>query len=187
MRGVRNTDLSCVFGLLFMTNVIDSCKRKNEFSFTRSSFLRGMINQMIPEVFTVTLSSIFSFAIAFSDIKTGTVPRIAFVFAFPVFFTLCLLSKDPHSPAVLAASALLGLFVFLSVYLVSGKKLGLADVWYSALIGLVMGPWRWYVAVFCACIAGIIYMIAFKKHKIPFIPLMALGSVVVSIFQIFLQ
>jgi prepilin signal peptidase PulO-like enzyme (type II secretory pathway) len=146
-----------------------------------------MDNQMIPVIFIKLLFSIFSFAIALSDFRTGMVPRIAFVLAFPVFFVLCLLSEDPHPPGVLAVGALFGFFVFLAAYFVSGKKLGLADVWYSALIGLILGPWWWYAAVFCACIAGIIYMLAFKKHKIPFIPLMALGSVVASIFQFFLQ
>jgi prepilin signal peptidase PulO-like enzyme (type II secretory pathway) len=131
------------------------------------------------------LFSIFSFAIALSDIKTGMVPRVVFVIAFPVFAVLCLLSEDPRPPVVLAAGALLGFSVFLTAYFVSGKKLGLADVWYSALIGLVLGPWLWYAAVFCACIAGIIYMLAFKKRKIPFIPLMAIGSFAASIFQIF--
>jgi len=146
-----------------------------------------MIYQMIPEIFIKLLFSIFSFAIALSDIKTGMVPRIAFVFAFPVFFVLCLLSEVPHPPEVLTAGALLGLFVFLVVYFVSGKKLGLADVWYAALIGLVLGLWLWYAAIFCACIAGIIYMLVFKKRKIPFVPLMTFGSVVASIFQILSQ
>jgi len=146
--------------------------------------MRGILIKMISEILIKLLFSIFSFAIALSDIKTGMVPRIAFVFTFPVFFVLCLLSEVPHPPEVLAAGALLGLFVFLTAYLVSGKKLGLADVWHSALIGLVLGPWLWYATVFLACIAGISYMIAFKKRKIQFIPLMAIGSVAASIFQI---
>jgi len=140
---------------------------------------------MIPAMFIKVLFSIFSFAIALSDIKTDMVPRIAFVFAFPIFFVLCLLSEEPHSPAVLAAGALLGLFIFLLAFAVSGKRLGLADVWYAALIGLVLGPWWWYEAMFCACGSGIIYMLASKKRKIPFIPLMALGSVIVIFFHFF--
>jgi len=147
--------------------------------------LRGMDNMMISVILMKLLFSIFSFAIALSDIKTGMVPRIAFVFAFPVFLILCLLSDDHNPPEVLATGALLGLFVFLAAYLVSKKKLGLADVWYAALVGLVLGPWWWYAAVLFACITGIIYMLTSKKRKIPFIPLMAFGSVVASIFQIF--
>jgi len=142
---------------------------------------------MISIIFIKLFFSIFSFSIALSDVKTGMVPRIAFVLAFPVFFALCLLAEEPCPPEILVTGALIGFFVFLAAYFVSGKKLGLADVWYSALIGLVLGPWLWYAAVFFACIAGITYMLAFKKRKIPFIPLMALGSITVGIFQNFLQ
>jgi len=140
---------------------------------------------MIPVILIKLLFSIFSFAIALSDIKTGMVRRMAFVIAFPVFFTLCILSENPRPPEVMIAGTMLGLLVFLATYFISGKKLGLADVWYAALIGLVLGPWWWYAAVFCACIAGIIYMLAFKKRKIPFIPLMALGSAIVNFFHFF--
>jgi prepilin signal peptidase PulO-like enzyme (type II secretory pathway) len=142
---------------------------------------------MISGLAVKILFFIFSFAIALSDIKNGEVPRIAFVIAFPVFFILCLLSANSHSALVILAGALLGVSVFLLAFIISGKKLGLADVWYAALIGLVLGPWLWYAAMLCACIAGIVYILVSGRRKIPFIPLMALGSVVVSVFQIFSQ
>jgi len=137
---------------------------------------------MISGLVVKILFSIFSFAITVSDFKTGGVPRIAFVFAFPVFFVLCLLSGNSQSALVMLAGTLLGLSVFLLVFIISGKKLGLADVWYAALIGLMLGPWLWYAAMFCACIAGFVYILVSGRRKIPFIPLMALGSVAASIF-----
>jgi len=142
---------------------------------------------MISGLVVKILFSIFSFAIAVSDIKIGEVPRIAFVLAFPVFFILCLLSENFHSVGIMFAGALLGLFVFLLAFVISGKRLGLADVWYAALIGLVLEPWYWYAAMSCACIVGIVYILVSGRCKIPFIPLMALGSVAASIFQIFPQ
>jgi prepilin signal peptidase PulO-like enzyme (type II secretory pathway) len=140
---------------------------------------------MISGLAVKIIFSIFSFTIAVSDLKTGAVPRIAFVFAFPVFFVLCLLSEDSHSALIILAGALLGLSIFLFAFVISGKRLGLADVWYSAFIGLVLGPWMWYAAMFCACIAGIVYILGSGRRRIPFIPLMALGSVAASTFQIF--
>jgi len=140
---------------------------------------------MISMLAVKILFSIFSFAIAVSDLKTGGVPRIAFGFAFPVFFVLCLLFGISSSVLIMLAGALLGLSVFLLAFMVSGKRLGLADVWYAALIGLVLGPWLWYAAMFCACIAGIVYILVSGRRKIPFIPLMALASAAASIFQIF--
>jgi Flp pilus assembly protein protease CpaA len=149
------------------------------------SYLRAVRKfMMISEIVVKIIFSIFSFTIAVSDLKTGAVPRIAFVFVFPVFFVLCLLSEDSHSALIMLEGALLGLLVFLLAFVISGKRLGLADVWYSALIGLVLGPWLWYAAMFCACIGGILYILGSGRRRIPFIPLMALGSVGVSVFQI---
>jgi len=140
---------------------------------------------MISELFVKILFSIFSFAIAVSDVKTGAVSRLAFIFAFPIFFALCLLSGNSHSAVIMIAGALLGLLVFLLAFAISGKRLGLADVWYAALIGTVLGPWLWYAAMFCACIAGMVYILVSGRRRIPFIPLMALGSVAAIIFHIF--
>jgi hypothetical protein len=138
---------------------------------------------MISELAVKIFFYIFSFAIAVSDIKTGVVPRIVFAFAFPAFFLLCLLPGNSRSAAIMFAGALLGLIVFLLAYIISGKRLGLADVWYAALTGLVLGPWLWYAAMFCACSIGIVYILVSGRRRIPFVPLMALGSAAVNIIQ----
>jgi len=135
---------------------------------------------MIPGLIWKLFFVIFSVAIAAADIKTGRVPRLAFIFAFPLFFILKLL-LDEHLPAwEPVVGGLAGFSIFLLVFFISGKKLGLADVWYSGLIGIVLGPWWWYAAMGSACIAGIIYFLISKQRRIPFIPLMALGSIIVS-------
>jgi len=140
---------------------------------------------MISGLAVKILFSIFSFAISVSDIKTGAVPRIAFVAAFPAFFVLCLLTGNSRSAVILLAGALLGLIIFLFAFFISGRKLGLADVWYAALTSMVLGPLWWYTAMFCACIAGVVYIFVSRRRKIPFIPLMALGSTIAIFFQIF--
>jgi Flp pilus assembly protein protease CpaA len=170
-----------------MTNVIIFFRRQNVFSFARSRFQKGILkrisNMMISELAVKIFFYIFSFIIAVSDIKTGMVPRIAFVFAFPAFFVLCLLSGNSRSAAIMFAGALLGLVVFLLAFAISGKRLGPADVWYAALTGMVLGPWQWYAAMFCACFIGIVYILVSGRRKIPFLPLMALGSAAANIFQ----
>ena len=138
---------------------------------------------MVSEVLFKALFAVFSFAIAVADIKTGMVPRIAFILAFPLFFVLGLLLPAPQPPEEALVGALSGLLVFLTAFFVSKKRLGLAGVWYSALTGLVLGPWRWYAAMCCACAAGIIYILVSRRRQIPFIPLMALGSVIMSVVQ----
>jgi len=131
----------------------------------------------------ITLFVTFSFAIALLDVKTGAVPRVAFIIAFPVFFTLNMIRVERHSLLMIIAGTLLGLFIFSLAFFISKKKLGLADIWYSGLIGLVLGPLWWYPAIGIACVAGVSCVFMFKKRRIPFIPCMAAGSVTVSIVK----
>ena len=140
---------------------------------------------MMTAILSKTLFTVFSFIIAIADIKTGMIPRLAFILAFPVFLALGLLQNETFSILATLAGALLGLIVFLLAYFISRKRLGLADVWYSALIGLVLGPLWWYAAMGFACVIGIIYMFVSRQKKIPFIPLMALGSVTMEIIRTF--
>ena len=138
---------------------------------------------MIPEILLKLLFAVFSLSVAASDIKTGMVPRIAFILAFPIFLTLNLLQTEGNSSLMVIAGALLGFFVFILAFFISGKRLGLADVWYSTIAGLVLGPWWWYAAMCCACFFGMIYMIVSKRRQIPFIPLMAFGAVAMNLIQ----
>jgi prepilin signal peptidase PulO-like enzyme (type II secretory pathway) len=143
-------------------------------------------SHMAIEALSKLLFFLFSAAVAFMDIKTGAVPRIAFVLAFPLFFILKLVSDAPLWPSI--AGALAGLSVFLLAFFISKKKLGLADVWYSSLIGLALGLWHWYIAVSFACLLGIAYILLLKKPfsfkpSIPFIPFMAAGAAAAVIIE----
>ena len=137
---------------------------------------------MLQEVLSMALFFVFSFGITLADIRKGEVPRVAFVIAFPIFFVLRVgWGRFPLWES--AAGMLAGLSVFLFAFFISGGKLGLADVWYSALIGLVLGPRRWYGAACLACAGGAIALLVIGKHRIPFIPFMALGSVAMIFIQ----
>ena len=129
--------------------------------------------------------SFFSILIAGADIKTGAVPRAAFVFAFPFFFTLKILPAGLTPIWLTIAGLLVGLMFFLLVFFISKKKLGLADVWYSALTGMILGPFWWYAAIGSACFTGIVYMVISKRRIIPFIPFMAAGSIAAVMVQFF--
>ena len=130
------------------------------------------------------LFAIFSIAIAASDIKTGAVPRLAFAIAFPVLLTAKTIVSGSGSMRESSIGLLIGLAIFLLAFFFLKARLGLADVWYSALTGMMLGPLWWYAAVGTACAGGIIYMIASGKRQIPFIPFMAAGSITVIIIQI---
>ena len=138
---------------------------------------------MISGIFWKLLFAVFSLTIAISDIKTNRVPRAAFIIAFPVLLVLKLFSDEQLPYWEPIAGCMAGFFIFILVFFVSGRKLGLADVWYSTIIGLVLGPWWWYAAMGGACITGIMYVFITKQRRIPFIPFMALGSIVMSIIR----
>ncbi|MDR1804394.1 MAG: prepilin peptidase [Treponema sp.] len=132
--------------------------------------------------FSMALFYAFSMVIALADIEEEEVPRVVFAAAFPVFFALRVgWGLFPVQEA--AAGLLVGLGFFLLARLVSRGKLGLADVWYSALIGMVLGPRRWYGAICLACAGALILLLASGKRRVPFIPFMAAGSIAISILQ----
>ena len=145
---------------------------------------------MVSMIFIRILFALFSIHIARADIKTGAVPRLAFILAFPFFIMLKALLKDGNQLLENIFAALAGLMVFLLAYFLSGRRLGLADVWYSALIGLVLGLYWWYAAIGLACVTGIAYIIVAiitaNKRQIPFIPCMAFGSITMIIIKGFL-
>jgi len=62
------------------------------------------------------LFALFSFAITVADIKSGMVPRIAFMIAFPFFFTILMLQAEHLPLFVVFAGILIGLLVFILIF-----------------------------------------------------------------------
>ena len=90
----------------------------------------------------------------------------------------------------LISSIFAGLF-FLIVHLITKQNLGFGDVKYSVVIGYFLGINFWIIAIFLACLCGIIiYLLGKKFHnwnkttKIPFGPFMSISSIVVKIGSI---
>ena len=141
------------------------------------------IKLMAIKALITVLFVIFSCLIALGDIKTESVPRIAFVIAIPVFLALKLLPRSQYTLFDSLAGLFAGLATFLLAFFVSGGKLGLADVWYSALAGLVLGPGNWYAAMDFACAAGMVFILVSGRRSIAFIPFMALGSIIMVFYD----
>jgi len=138
---------------------------------------------MTLEFILTIIFTLFSAAIAVMDCKTEKVPRMAFIGVFPVLFALRFLPDMGSFPYYSFIGMVIGLAVFLLAYVLSKKKLGLADAWYSGIIGFVLGPLWWYAAISIACVLGILYMLFSKKIKMPFIPLMAIGGITANIIK----
>ncbi|GHT57787.1 hypothetical protein FACS1894109_10690 [Spirochaetia bacterium] len=119
---------------------------------------------------------LFSVYISLLDIRTGRIPRLLLWAAILLALLLKILITPGSLPLGSLTGGLLGTALFLLAYLVSGKKLGLADVWYAGLIGIVLEPLRLYAALGVSCVLAIVFILITKKHSIPFIPFMAAGS-----------
>ena len=132
-------------------------------------------------IFQKILFVIFSLFISVLDIVKGAIPRVLFIFVFITFFVVYILTEKLNSLTGNFLGAFSGLTVFILAYFLSHKKLGLADIWYSALIGFVVGPYKWFASIAIACIAGVVFILATKKNSIPFIPFMAIGSIITCI------
>ena len=115
---------------------------------------------MIPEMIVCVVFTAFSIFMSFQDIKTQKVSRwcsvallVAAVVARLVFF-------EGEERVGYVASACIAIVVFWAVRLITKKKLGLADVFYSGSSGALLGFNYWLASCAIACVAaaGVIYL-----------------------------
>ncbi len=148
------------------------------------------------EALDLSIIAIFSFfSILFSivDIKSGEIPRIysiamlCLVLILKIFVAFAV-DYSAHSALQKILSIISGgvfaLFAFTLVFLVCRGKMGLADIWFSCGMGMVLGIYAFIVAVLIACVlAFLFYVILFITKKgrrtsrmsLPFIPFLSIG------------
>jgi prepilin signal peptidase PulO-like enzyme (type II secretory pathway) len=131
---------------------------------------------MYKAVVLYSLYGLFSLYVSLADIKTGFIPRPLMLWAIVFFIILKSLFFGVSGFRTALLGGLAGSLVFLGVFFWSRKKLGLADVWYACIMGVILGPFRWYQAISAACAAGLCFMILFRRRSVPFIPFMAAGN-----------
>ncbi len=137
-------------------------------------------------------------AILFSifDIKNGEVPRIFSVvmlfvvllsnilIVFTTEFTAQIVLQRFFQTIIDGAFALL---TFAFAFFICKGKMGLADVWFSCAMGMVLGVRGFIIAALVACvIAFMFYCLIFASKKgrqhrmsLPFIPFLSVGFFVV--------
>lgn len=122
---------------------------------------------------------LFSLYLSLRDIRYGKVSRALLWLALLTALVVRVLVRGMVALPVAAAGGALGIGFFLLVFFCSRKKLGLADVWYSGLIGVVLGPLWWFGGIILGCMLALGYCGIRRRRAIPFIPFMAAGSAVV--------
>jgi prepilin signal peptidase PulO-like enzyme (type II secretory pathway) len=138
-------------------------------------------------ILTIFYSAFFFFSVfvSVSDIKTGKVSRSLMLVTAVILFILKYMVCGQSMLLLTVLGCVIGLLVFLLAYYCSRKKLGLADVWFAGIMGIVLGAIYWYPAVFIACILTIISMIFMRKKSLPFLPFLAVGAWIVLLYIFF--
>lgn len=169
--------------------------------------------------FTITLIGIFcifAFILSFIDIKQQKIPRflsfsfIGIIYGLRIFEAIVAVLISSKTDESLGFShfifamyspslgLMLGFVVFYAIRVLTKKKLGLADVWFSAGIGTFLGYLGWYFAIAIACLMALVWIFSFalvkkirspkdnmadiaffkiiRTTKIPFIPFLSFGS-----------
>ena len=137
------------------------------------------------------------------DIKTQKIPRLySYIFiGFSLLGGIFVIS----SPVNTIFTGFLGFGLFFLVRKITKNKLGLADCFFSSGIGFFFGFRIWIAISFLACGTALIKFIQFfiakqilkdtnrcndyaenLKPFIPFIPCMALWTIIISFFEIIL-
>ncbi|MEL3906616.1 MAG: prepilin peptidase [Treponema sp.] len=125
-------------------------------------------------MFLLSYSIFFIFCVYFSyqDIRYGELSRLQ-------LWTAIVIVTGIRVAANFIGTLLgggTGLLLFGLAYYVSKKRMGLADVWFSAFAGAFLGIVKWYYAVGIACIAALLFFMCSKNRTVPFIPFLACGS-----------
>ena len=147
----------------------------------------------------------FSIFMSFQDIKTQKVSRWCSVALLVAAVVARLIFFEGEERVGYVASACIAIVVFWAVRLITKKKLGLADVFYSGSSGALLGFNYWLASCAIACVAaGVVFW--FRAHRlqaqgtdaansrkteifrepVPFIPCLFLGAIVAKIFYFFI-
>jgi hypothetical protein len=124
---------------------------------------------------------VFSIIISIQDTITGSVSRSC-LWAAAVVALLLRWVMNATFPTVALIGGMVGIAVFFLAFFCSGQRLGLADVWYAGLMGIVFGPLWWYVAIGSACIYTLIWLLVTRRRSAPFIPFMTAGGLTIIPF-----
>jgi leader peptidase (prepilin peptidase)/N-methyltransferase len=134
------------------------------------------INLIEPLVFLAC-----SVPILYYDVRERRIPDIWVLAGFLTLLAIRLWRKQLELVPLIAAVA--GFTVFWLFRLVCKRRIGLGDAKLSALIGFLLGPWGWCLAVFLASLTGLLFLVARYAlvHKpinesIPFAPFLILGA-----------
>lgn len=161
------------------------------------------LNQIdIVEIIIAIVFLVFSIIMSIEDLRTKTVSRKLSVSLMILMLFLPLINLLRYGLSVPACrdyflkpwiGFVFAFIIFFLVRQISKKKLGLADVFFSASIGALLGSRLYILAMLSACIFALMFYFGMfltmgtrvKKISLPFIPFMTLSALVSYALKIF--
>lgn len=141
-------------------------------------------------VIRLLMFCIISFFLVRKDIKEMILPDVYLIILFSCLLIFDIMFNREYIVFGGIGFLTAGVF-FLTVYYMSGKKIGFGDVKYAAVLGYFLGIPAWVIAIILACIIAIIFFCFGikifnwnKTKKIPFGPFLAGGSIIVSLWSV---
>jgi leader peptidase (prepilin peptidase)/N-methyltransferase len=133
-------------------------------------------------ILRLPLFLLFAVPISFFDIREFRIPDALSLGGMALFLLLRLLLPG-GDPLIAAAECATGFAAFWLVHRFTKGRMGLGDAKYSALIAVAVGLQGWFLALFVASVAGILFFLAFmglrkadRGTRIPFAPFLSLGA-----------
>lgn len=121
-----------------------------------------------------------SIYLTYYDIKYKRVPNIALILLFIASLAFKIILKEPLIPAFISGSG--AFLMFLLIHIFSGKKLGMGDCKFTALIAFNFSFLFWLQSIiYCSFTALVVTLtlLLLKKinrtTKIPFVPFLTAG------------
>lgn len=149
---------------------------------------------MLYSIISLLIFLAVSIPILIQDIKTYTLNPL-YIYLGTIILTVQAFLYQRNSLIEFFISGIIELLIFLFVWLITHRKMGIGDIKYSFLCGLVCGNiFNVVLSTLIASLAGIVFFICLgvwkkmgNEKRIPFTPFMFLGTAVISILSLLIE
>ena len=140
--------------------------------------------------FPLILFTLFSPPVLLQDIKSFSLNPL-FIYIGTASIIIWKLIFQQNTAFFSLLFGLVEFLLFLFVYLISRKKMGIGDIKYSFFCGLISGSFmNVIISTLVSSLSGIFFILLVNRKgekKIPFTPFMFFGTLAVSIVSLFIK
>jgi prepilin signal peptidase PulO-like enzyme (type II secretory pathway) len=133
--------------------------------------------------FHLPLFLLFAVPISLFDIREFRIPDLLSLGGIALFLLLSIILPGGN-PMEAAVACAVGFAAFWLIHRLTKGRMGLGDAKLSALVAAAVGLRSWFLALFLASVAGILFVVALmgmrradRGTRIPFAPFLSLGAV----------